>query len=250
MRVSANPFGRRRIAALIVAAAIGSCAIFSARVGAAELPPSADEYISAIAAIMKSHGRQSLEPLFEIGIKSAPQVQAILDTLSANEFAALQKNMAGMQIVGGESAVVRPSADFFRNLARRKGSKADRAFFEIYARTEPDSNPVFPAYIAQQAGAAGCTKFDGPLMVGLYRGWLAFRTEYPEDYATEAQGELDSMDAELAAGTCACAGQAQVTAGLEAFAKAFPDLPLTQKVRTRLARIKAGTSHIRFQCHG
>jgi len=252
MRELSNHLRAPRIVALTIAIAIASCAIGVARVhaSAAELPPSVDEYAATLSAIMKSHRRQSLEPLFEIGVKSAPQVLAILDTLSAPEFAALQKKMPGMQMVRGNSAVVRPSAGFFANLARHKGSNADRAFFEIYARTEPDSSPIYPVYISQQAGAAGCTRFDGPLMVGLYRGWLAYRTQYPDEYATEAQGELDSMDAEMAAGTCACGNQQQVTVGLEAFVKAFPDLPLTQKVRKRLDRIKAGTSHIRFQCHG
>lgn len=244
--------GLRQIAALTLAIAIGPCVLFVARLyaGAADIPPSVDEYATALAAIMNSHGRQSLQPVFEIGIQSAPEVQAILDTLSAEEFAALQKKMPGMQIVRGSAAAVRPSAGFFSNLARRKGTKADRAFFEIYARTEPDSNPIFPVYITAQGNPGGCTRFEGPLLVGLYRGWLSFRTQYPGDYATEAQGELDSMDAEFSSGTCACGNQQQVTAGFEAFAKAFPDLPLTQKVRARLSRIKAGASHIRFECHG
>ncbi len=219
-------------------------------VRAAEAPAAVDQYTSALDAVMKSHSRQSLQPVFEIGIKSSPEVQAILDTLSADELAALKKKMPGMQIVRGETDVVRPSADFFKNLARRKGTKADRAFFDIYARTEPDSSPDFPSYVSVQGASARCTKFDGPLIVGLYRGWLVFRTQYPGDYATEAQGELDSMDAELSAGTCACGTQQQVADGLEAFAKAFPDLPLTTKVRARVDRIKSGSSHIRFQCHG
>jgi len=248
---------RRRLAAALtisisIAIAIGSCAIFAARVyaGAADIPASVDQYASALDAIMKSHSRQSLQPVFEIGIQSSPEVQAILGTLSESDFAALQKKMPGMQILRGKSEVVRPSADFFRNLARRKGAKADRAFFDIYARTEPDSSPDFPAYVSVQSPSARCTRFDGPLLVALYRGWLDFRTQYPGDYTTEAQGELDSMDAELSAGTCACGTEQQVADGLAEFAKAFPDLPMTTKVRARIDRIKAGTSHIRFQCHG
>ncbi len=250
MRTSSIGSRTQLRAALAIAIAIGACAILSVRLHAAETPAAVDEYASSLDAIMKSHSRQSLQPLFEIGIKSSPEVQSILDTLSAEELAALKKKMPGMQIIRGESDVVRPSADFFRNLARRKGTKADRAFFDIYARTEPDSSPDFPAYVSAPSVNARCTKFDGPLLVALYRGWLDFRTQYPGDYTTEAQGELDSMDAELSAGTCACGTQRQVTEGLEAFAKAFPDLPLTTKVRARINRIKDGTSHIRFQCHG
>ncbi len=238
----------RRSVALAVVVAILSCELFIA--GAAELPPSVDEYASALSAITSSRGRQSLEELFEIAIKSAPHVQAILDTLSPGELAALRKKMPGMQITRAEPATVRPSAAFFAKLARRKGDKADRAFFAIYERSEPDSSPGAPAYIALSDGRPGCTRFDGPLLVALYRGWLSFRTEYPDAYATEAQGEIDSLDAELAAGTCACASRNQVAAGFEEFIKAFPDLPLTQKVRARLDRIKAGTSQMRFGCRG
>jgi hypothetical protein len=250
MRTSSIQSRPRLAAALAIAIAIGACARFAVRLCAADLPPSLDEYASALDAVMKSHSRQSLQPLFEIGIKSSPEVLAVLDTLSAADLAALQKKTPGMQIVRGESDVVRPSADFFKKLARRKGTKADRAFFDIYARTEPDSSPDFPAYVSVQSVSARCTRFDGLLIVGLYRGWLDFRTQYPGDYTTEAQGELDSMDAELSAGTCACGTQQQVEQGFETFAKAFPDLPMTTKVRARIDRIKAGTSHIRFQCHG
>lgn len=252
MRTSSSKFRPLLAAALITVIAIGACAIFAGRVhaGGADIPAAVDQYASALDAIMKSHSRQSLQPVFEIGIQSSPEVQAILDTLSESEFAALQKKMPGMQILRGKSEVVRPSADFFRNLARRKGTKADRAFFDIYARTEPDSSPDFPAYVTVHSPSARCTRFEGPLLVGLYRGWLDFRTQYPGDYTTEAQGELDSIDAELSAGTCACGTQEQVADGLAGFAKAFPDLPLTPKVRARIDRIKSGKSHIRFSCRG
>ena len=31
-------------------------------------------------------------------------------------------------------------------------------------------------------------------MVDLYGGWMTFRTTYPDDYASEAQGEIDSLE--------------------------------------------------------
>ena len=73
---------------------------------------------------------------------------------------------------GSEPIVVRPSVDYFKSLARKQGTKADRAFFDIYSRTEPDGNGPFPAYIQQQTDETGCTRFDGKLMVDLYRGWM------------------------------------------------------------------------------
>ena len=73
--------------------------MFAVGLHAAELPPSLDEYASALDAVMKSRSRQSLQPLFEIGIKSSPEVLAVLDTLSAADLAALQKKTPGMEIV-------------------------------------------------------------------------------------------------------------------------------------------------------
>jgi hypothetical protein len=50
----------------------------------------------------------------------------------------------------------------------------------------------------------GRTIFIGPILTDVYRRWLTFRTAFPDAYATEAQGELDAIDAELLSGTCAC----------------------------------------------
>jgi hypothetical protein len=135
-------------------------------------------------------------------------------------------------------------------LARRKGTKADREFFDIYARTEPDSNRGLPAYIERRGDHSRCTRFEGPLLVGLYRGWLSFRTSHPDAYTTEAQGEIDSLTTELQAGTCACGSKEQVIAALEAFVKAFPDVPLAPEINGRIARITRDASHIRFNCQG
>jgi hypothetical protein len=87
-------------------------------------------------------------------------------------------------------------------------------------------------------------------MTSLYRGWLSFRTAHPDTYATEAQGEIDSLTTELQAGTCACGNKEQVIAALEAFVKAFPDVPITPELRSRIERVRHDTSHIRFDCRG
>jgi hypothetical protein len=211
--------------------------------------PMGDDYLAALNAIQTSKERQSLQHLFELAIKEAPGIQAELPNLSEADYAALKARLSGFILNRDKAAYVRPSADFFKALAKIKGTKADRAFFDVYAQTEPDQNAIFPAYIRQQTDYTSCTVFSGSVLTGLYRKWLDFRTTYPDAYATEAQGELDSMDAELQAGTCACENKDQVTAGLTAFVTAFPDLPTAPKLRDRIARIKDGTSHIRFECH-
>jgi hypothetical protein len=214
------------------------------------MPSALQAYATDINDLLESRGKQPIEPVFEEGMKAAPQVQAILPDLSEAQYKDAQRAMKGFIVVRGEhqTTVVRPSVDYFRNLARKQGTKADRDFFAIYQRTEPDGNGPFPAYIRQQTDEAGCTRFDGKLMTDLYRGWLTFRTTYPDAYATEAQGEIDSLESELLSGICSCADAHQTAAGLQTFVDAFPDLPITPKIRNRIAQIRAGKSSFRFNC--
>jgi hypothetical protein len=236
-----------------VAAAIAGAAMLAIGVGrasAAEIPPDVDQYAAALSEIEHTRGRQPLQDLFELGLRSGPRLEAILESLSDAEFKTLRDRMRGFVIERGVVTTVHPSSEFFRKLARKKGTRVDREFFEIYARTEPDSNGGLPAYIERRTDESGCTRFDGPLMTSLYRGWLSFRTAHPDAYATEAQGEIDSLTTELQAGTCACGNKEQVIAALEAFVKAFPDVPITPELRSRIERVRHDTSHIRFDCRG
>ena len=179
----------------------------------------------------------------------SPQLQAVLPDLSESQYQQVQRQMQGFIVVREAVIVVRPSVDYFKALARKQGTRADRAFFDIYSRTEPDGNGPFPAYIQQQTGETGCTRFDGKLMIDLYRGWMTFRTTYPDAYASEAQGEIDSLESELLSGICTCDNAEKTAAGLQAFVKAFPTLPITPKIKTRIARIHSGKSSFRFNCH-
>jgi hypothetical protein len=182
-------------------------------------------------------------------MQASPELQAVLPDLSEAQYQEVQRQMKGFIVVREAIIVVRPSVDYFKSLALKSGTNADRAFFDVYQRTEPDGNGPFPAYIKQQTDESGCTRFDGKLMVDLYRGWLTFRTTYPDAYASEAQGEIDSLEAELLSGICTCDNAQKTAAGLQAFVKAFPDLPITPKIKTRIAQIRSGKSSFRFNCH-
>ena len=214
------------------------------------MPAGLETYASGMTDLLESHGKLPIEPVFEDGMKAAPQVQAILPDLSETQYQQVQRQMKGFIVVRGEhqATIVRPSVDYFRTLARKQGSKADRDFFAVYQRTEPDGNGPFPAYVQQQTDGVGCTRFDGKQLVDLYRGWLTFRTTYPDAYAAEAQGETDSLEAELVSGICACDDADKTAAGLQAFVDAFPDLPITPKIKGRIAQIRSGKSSFRFNC--
>jgi hypothetical protein len=248
LHTSANPSPARFRALLAVAIAI-SCFAIQAGAAGVEIPASVADYAAAMDHLRTSRGKSPLEPAFEAGMQASPELQAVLPDLSESQYQQVQRQMQGFIVVREAIIVVRPSVDYFKSLARKQGTKADRAFFDIYSRTEPDGNGPFPAYIQQQTGETGCTRFDGRLMIDLYRGWMTFRTTYPDAYASEAQGEIDSLEAELLSGICTCESAEKTAAGLQAFVKAFPDLPITPKIKTRIARIHSGKSSFRFNCH-
>lgn len=234
---------------------IACCAIVAALApallnAAVEIPAEVPSYAAALDELQKSGGKESIEPVFEAGMQASPSLQAVLPDLSEAQFAQVRQQMQGFVIGRNQAIFVRPKVEYFKALARKIGTKADRAFFEIYGRTEPDANGAFPAYIEPQTDEAGCTRFDGKLLSDLYRGWLTFRTEYPDDYAPEAQGEIDSIETELRSGICSCANAKKTAAGLQTFVDAFPDLPMTAKIKTRIAQIRSGKSGFRFNCHG
>jgi hypothetical protein len=234
--------------ALFVAIAV-SCFAIQARAAGVDIPPAVGSYAAAMDDLRTSRGKQPIEPVFEAGMQASPQIQAVLPDLSESQYQQVQRQMQGFIVVREAMIVVRPSVDYFKSLARKQGTKADRAFFDIYQRTEPDGNGPFPAYIKQQTDESGCTRFDGKLIVPLYRGWLTFRTTYPDAYASEAQGEIDSLETELLSGICTCEDAGKTAEGLQAFIVAFPDLPITPKIRDRIVRIRSGKSSFRFNCH-
>ncbi len=251
------PFRLRLAAWRLLALAAMTCAA-NATVGviavpralaAEEIPVAVATYASALNDLKSGTGQQSIESVFEDGMKVSPALQAVLPELSEADYQKAQRQMQGFMVERREAIFVRPIVGYFKELAKKSGTKADRAFFDIYERTEPDGVSPFPAYSEQQTDEAGCTRFDGKQLVDLYRGWVTFRTAYPDDYAPEAQGEIDSLESELQSGICSCVDASKTAAGLQEFVTAFPDLPITPKIKRRIAEIRSGKSSFRFHCH-
>jgi hypothetical protein len=247
VRSRPTPRCARLIAALILASAVFLSAQLQAAV---EIPPMVTAYSSALADLQKGAGDQTVESVFEQGMKASPTLQGVLRDLSETQYQQAQGLMQGFIVERHETIFVRPIVGYFKELAKKSGSKADQAFFDIYERTEPDGQSPFPAYSEQQTDEAGCTRFDNGKFIDLYRGWTTFRTAYPDNYATEAQGEIDSIESELQSGICSCTDASSTAAGLQNFVKAFPNLPFTPKLKERIAQIKSGKSKFRFHCHG
>jgi hypothetical protein len=236
-------------AAILLAAVL----VLVATLHADEIPDSVGEYSAALSDLMKSHGRQSIEPVFEAGMKTTSRLQAVLPSLSEAEYQQVQHEMQGFVVVRhrGEQSLVRPNLSFFKALAKKRGTKPDRAFFDIYEQTEPDGNGQFPAYVrAEPNQETGCTMFAGKKLADFYRGWLTFRTANPDAYGNEAQGEMDAIENELQSGICSCDSSDATAAGLQSFVDTFPNLPMTPKIKARIATIRSGNSSFRFNCKG
>ena len=235
------------LAVILLAAALTP----SAALNADEIPDSVGDYSAAVSDLVKSHGRQSIEPVFEAGMKTTSRLQAVLPSLTEAQYQLVQQEMQGFVVVRhpGEQSVVRPNLSFFKSLAKKKGTKSDRAFFDIYEQTEPDGNGPFPAYVrAEPNQETGCTMFAGKKLGDLYRGWLTFRTANPDAYPNQAQGEMDAIENELESGICSCDSADATAAGLQSFVDAFPNHPMTPKIKVRISTIRSGTSSFRFDC--
>ena len=125
-------------------------------------------------------------------------------SLNAWQSAQPGEPLVSQRVARGPRPTVPPTTEFCLSRARRKAPRVAREFFDIYPRTDPDSTGGLPAYIERRTDESGCTRFDAPLMIRLYRGWLSFRPSHPDDYATDAQGAIDSLTTELHAATCPC----------------------------------------------
>lgn len=215
---------------------------------AATIPPEVARYQAALRTVQAGAGHKPLQPLFELGMTAAIKLQDNLENLSDEEFASAQARMKGFTLNRDEAVFVIPQIKFFKLLAQKNGLPADVAFFDIYGRTDPDGNWVFPAFVRQQTDVTGCTIYDGKLLTSLYRGWLDFRKSYPSDYQPQADDQIARIENALTIDTCACGSEDAVISGLESFAKAFPDQPIAAKVTQRIKVIRAGDSPIRFDC--
>jgi hypothetical protein len=210
------------------------------------VPDSVARYARDLEAVQKQSGAVSLEPVFNEGLAAAaPLLRGQLEQMDAPTYQKVQSLMAGFIVGRAEVILAAPDVTFFLKLAREKGMRADRAFFEVEKYTYPDS--VWPAYTNQQSDYSGCTVYDGSILTELYARWTAFRKAYPGQYRGAVQKEMGGIETALAS-TCACGGEDGVRKELESFLKTFPNSPASAMVAKRLEMLRQHASGIRFHC--
>ena len=174
------------------------------------------------------------------------QTATMVELLSDEEFARLERDVPGAVIGREEVVFVRPDPDYFVKLAAVRGGEADRAFFAALQATYPDG--VWPSYVAQQTDYSGCTRFGSMSLVETYRAWSDFQRRYPTRYGEGAGREMNAVLEALTHSTCACGDMTAVDQELDSFVRTFPDSPAQPLVKQRLDAVRAGRSDVRASC--
>jgi hypothetical protein len=169
-----------------------------------------------------------------------------LERLSEADFNLLRKTLRGIFLYRFETLHCDPDSLFFLEISRRHGTLTDAKFFEFYRQTYP--RPKWPVYQQPQTDLTGCTDYGSGKLVELYELWRSFQINHPADYIVPVKEMLDSIGGELAMGTCACGPRETVEREFQSFINRLPDDPLAVTVTGRLARLRAGSSEVRFNC--
>jgi hypothetical protein len=208
------------------------------------------KYVAALAKL-KRESKGQVEPVFLLGLAAANKLQEQLserdEEAPAKSKAPINTKLEGFAVGTGEALYAVPKPAFFLALAQKKGTPEDIAFFENLQRTFAE-DPAWPVFIEQQTDISGCTLYNSPELIAVYRGWSEFAAKYPNAYPEQVVKELTRIHEAMTQEGCACEKAEGVTAGFEAFLKAFPKAPIAGQVKSQLEALKAGKGNIRFEC--
>jgi hypothetical protein len=211
-------------------------------------------YRSAISAAEDRGTPRGIETAFDalqamgVALRREQNGQSILESLSAEAFTELSRELKGVVITRDEAIVVEPDVHYFQTLAARRGDDADRAFFRALRATYPGS--VWPLYIEQQTDVGGCTRFGSRSLVETYATWSAFQRRYARRYLRAASREAGAVLDALTGSTCACGTLPMVEQELRDALGAIRPSSARARVTRRLEDLRAGRSGIRPGCTG
>ena len=251
---------RRSFQGLFLAALLP---IFVPTPGLAKLPTmaqrAADLYLQGLVRVERSEGRISMEPLFvladslddaffpsilDYSPRNSPWTEQAIANYTAHsveglpetELDSLRAVLRGVKVFAGDYVFTYLDTEFFLGLAESHGLPADVDFLKAYASRYLGSESV-----------QDCIHFGTDLIVNQHGAWREFRSRHPQDYVGIA-AEEDRNVIEQLMGTCACGDPASVESELDHFLRRFPDDPIAQQVRARLASVRSGASDVTFNC--
>lgn len=206
----------------------------------------ANRYSRALRNLENGKTKQSVESIYRKGARLSDKLDE-LEALSDADYALFEKKMKGFLVNRSETVFIKPSAKFFGNLAKRRGTKADIAFFNFLGELKPDS--VWSAYIEQQTDFSGCTIYGRGILTGMYRNAKQFKRKYPSVYTEDIDKVITDIKETFTNDTCACGERADVIKEFRLFINAFPKDEIAPVVRKRLAEVSSKPTEFRFGCH-
>jgi hypothetical protein len=201
---------------------------------------------------LQTGSKGEVEPVFHLGLTAAQQLQEEISqhdeaVAAGKKGAPLDTKLEGFSVSTEEVLYAVPKPGFFLELARKKGTPVDVAFFENLQRTFAQHD-AWPVFIQQQTDYSGCTLYQAPELLTVHRGWTEFAAKHPKAYAAEVAKELSRIEDAMTRDGCACGKSADVIAGFEAFLRTFPRASIATQVKSRLEALKAGKGDMRFEC--
>ncbi|HYI02302.1 hypothetical protein [Hyalangium sp.] len=201
---------------------------------------------------LQTGSKGEVEPVFRLGLIAAQQLQEEISqhdvaVAAGKKVVPLDTKLEGFSVSTEEVLYAVPKPGFFLELARKKGTPVDVAFFENLQRTFAQHD-AWPVVIQQQTDYSGCTLYQAPELLAIYKGWTEFAAKHPKAYASEVAKELLRIEQAMTQDGCACGKSAEVIAGFEAFLRTFPRVSIASQVKSRLEALKAGKGDMRFEC--
>lgn len=216
------------------------------------LPKEIEEYTLEFERIQSlDRLERNIEVLYRKGIAAGKRLVysadfselSLLERLNEEKLRALRRALPGIFLTRDEVLQVVPDPERFLEFALKWGGRADIAFFSTLQISY--SSPGWPQYIQPQTDYGGCRRLGSFVFSELYGMWRAFQSRFPDRYKEEVRRQLAGLEENLLH-TGACEGPREVAEAYREFIRSFPDAPVSNKVRLRIAEIDKGTTNLRF----
>ena len=216
------------------------------------LPEEIEEYTLEFGRIQSlDRLERNIEVLYRKGIAAGKRLVysadfselSLLERLNEEKLRAVRRALPGIFLTRDEVLQVVPDPESFLEFALKWGGRADIAFFSTLQISY--SSPGWPQYIQPQTDYGGCRRLGSFVFSELYGMWRAFQSRFPDRYKEEVRRQLAGLEENLLH-TGACGGPREVAEAHREFIRSFPDAPVSDKVRLRIAEIDKGTTNLRF----
>jgi hypothetical protein len=206
------------------------------------------QYSEQVTQFENGKSKQSLDDLYLDGIVLAHELAQVLESLSDQDYELAQEEMKGFIVFREEIVGVEPKWVFFKELAQSKGSKEAIDFFNFMADVYGDG--IWQVYEQQVTDYSSCGSYGDGTRTKLYLAATKIKPPVNQAYRIRLKKEIDELKESLVGDNiCVCDGPDSAINELSLFVKKAKDANIRPDVEKLLAKIKAGKSTVRFNCH-